>query len=272
MKELNRKLQLSSIVSDRFVCAVIIINCIALFIQEGGVKSAIVDAIELLSTLFFIFEMFVKFHLVGFKNYWKNRWNRFDGSIAILSIPAVITYFLQINVSEISLLFALRILRVLKFSRLFHLFPHFEAILKGFKNGLKNSLPIFIGLVLIILMLSLLSCALFRSSAPQYFGTPWDSIYSMFRLFTVEGWYEIPDAMSTTLTTGQIAAVRFYFAIILLFGGIIGLSLVNSIFVDAMVSDNNDELEAEIKFLNRKIDMLAEEMRKQHLNNEKNFR
>ena len=37
---------------------------------------------------------------------------------------------------------------------------------------------------------------------------------------------------------------------------IIGLSLVNSIFVDAMVSDNNDELERQVKELNEKIDKL----------------
>jgi voltage-gated sodium channel len=39
-------------------------------------------------------------------------------------------------------------------------------------------------------------------------------------------------------------------------GGILGLSIVNSIFVDAMVSDNNDELENKIDLLNKKIDKL----------------
>lgn len=39
-------------------------------------------------------------------------------------------------------------------------------------------------------------------------------------------------------------------------------SLVNSIFVDAMVSDNNDALEEEVKALSDKIDILTEELRK----------
>ena len=43
------------------------------------------------------------------------------------------------------------------------------------------------------------------------------------------------------------------------------MSFINSIFVDAMVSDNNDELEAEVKKLNEKIDALTEEIRN-HLN------
>ena len=39
-------------------------------------------------------------------------------------------------------------------------------------------------------------------------------------------------------------------------GGILGLSLVNSVFVDAMVSDNNDELTKEVERLHEKIDAL----------------
>lgn len=39
--------------------------------------------------------------------------------------------------------------------------------------------------------------------------------------------------------------------------GIFGLSLVNSIFVDAMVSDNNEDLENEIRTLHTKIDKLV---------------
>lgn len=38
------------------------------------------------------------------------------------------------------------------------------------------------------------------------------------------------------------------------------MSLVNSIFVDAMVSDNNDDLVAEVKRLEEKIDRLTEKI------------
>ena len=33
-------------------------------------------------------------------------------------------------------------------------------------------------------------------TSADFFSTPLNSIYSVFRLFTVEGWYEIPDAMA----------------------------------------------------------------------------
>lgn len=42
-----------------------------------------------------------------------------------------------------------------------------------------------------------------------------------------------------------------YFVLILLIGGIFGLSLVNSIFVDAMVSDNTVELDKWVESLKR---------------------
>ena len=115
----------------------------------------------------------------------------------------------------------------------------------------------------VLLVISLFNCALFKDISPQFFGTPWDSVYSTFRLCIVEGWYEIPDALVASMSPGGVVGVRIYFVLILIFGGIIGLSLVNSIFVDAMVKDNNDNLEAEVQLLNEKIDLLTEEIKKQ---------
>ena len=41
------------------------------------------------------------------------------------------------------------------------------------------------------------------------------------------------------------------------------MSFINSIFVDAMVSDNNNELEEEVKAINQKLDMLLKEKNKE---------
>lgn len=43
-------------------------------------------------------------------------------------------------------------------------------------------------------------------------------------------------------------------------GGIIGMSFINSVFVDAMVSDNNDDLEKKIDEVNRKLDELSKKL------------
>jgi voltage-gated sodium channel len=53
--------------------------------------------------------------------------------------------------------------------------------------------------------------------------------------------------------------VRLYFCLLLIFGGIIGMSFINSIFVDAMVADNNDELLEKINQLQKSIDELKKQ-------------
>lgn len=46
----------------------------------------------------------------------------------------------------------------------------------------------------------------------------------------------------------------------LVLGCIIGMSLLNSIFVDAMVSDNNDEVKEQLTRLEEKIDRLSKRL------------
>ena len=41
---------------------------------------------------------------------------------------------------------------------------------------------------------------------------------------------------------------------LLIMGGIIGMSFINSIFVDAMVADNNDDLEQQLKTLQTSVE------------------
>ena len=249
--------------SERVVILVILINSAILFLQESGIKSPTINVIDAVCTVFFVIEMTVKHRQFGFKRYWSSAWNRMDGILVILSIPSLIAYFFPAQSLDLSILLILRILRVFRIFRIVHIFPNFSSTMKGLGKAIKDSLPIFAGFLILILVVSLFNCAQFKDISPKYFGTPWDSIYSTFRLCTVEGWYEIPDTLAATMSPTRVVGLRIYFVFILILGGIIGLSLVNSIFVDAMVSDNNDELEAEVKKLNKKIDLLMEEIHKQ---------
>jgi voltage-gated sodium channel len=78
----------------------------------------------------------------------------------------------------------------------------------------------------------------------------------------VGGWYEIPDLIASRSSSLVEILSKLYFVGLLLGGGILGLSLVNSIFVDAMVSDNNEELERQVTRLSDKIDILTQKMEK----------
>jgi voltage-gated sodium channel len=151
---------------------------------------------------------------------------------------------------------ALRLLRILRIFRVFKFFPNINQITKGFIRALKQSRAILIGFIIIIIISGLINCCLFKNIAPEYFSTPLNSIYTVFRIFTVEGWYEIPDAiaLATTPLIGKIA--RLYFCLLLCGGGIIGLSFVNSVFVDAMVEDNNDDIKEQLNRIEKKLDEL----------------
>ena len=87
-------------------------------------------------------------------------------------------------------------------------------------------------------------------------------MYSIFKIFTTEGWNLIPDAIASKTSPGVAILSTAYFIMILVTGGILGMSLVNSIFVDAMVEDNNDELEAKMDDMNEKIDHLTDTIEK----------
>ena len=58
-----------------------------------------------------------------------------------------------------------------------------------------------------------------------------------------------------------MALVRFYFCLLLIFGGIIGMSFINSIFVDAMVADNNDEVMQKLDEMQKSIEELKKQLK-----------
>ena len=248
--------------AERFILFIILLNSIIMFLQESGISSPFLNLLDALCTIIFLVEMIGKHIELGIKDYWKSGWNILDGTLVVLSIPSLISYIVPTGMLDLSFLLILRVLRVFRFFRLVHIFPNFATIIKNLWKALRESFAIFVGFLILIVVFALLSCALFKDAAPQYFGTPWDAIYSTFRMCTVEGWYDIPDVVANAMGPSAVAWVRMYFVFILIAGGIIGLSLVNSIFVDAMVSDNNDELEKEVQSLTHTVEELRDEIRK----------
>ena len=125
----------------------------------------------------------------------------------------------------------------------------------GLGRAIKASVFVLMALIFMNFMLAIVTCHFYADVAPQYFGNPLVSIYSIFQLFTLEGWNEIPAAIvSTTDSRMMIGMTRFYFAIVVVLGGIFGMSLANAVFIDEMMMDNNEELE-------KKVDLLTEEIR-----------
>mgnify|MGYP002853860365 CR=1 FL=1 len=249
----------------------ILVNVITIFMEETIPNNFALRTVDAICTLLFLIEMVVKQRDWGLKAYWKSGWDRFDGILVICSLPSLVEYFFPLIGYNMSVLLVFRLLRVLRVTRAAHFFQNeqvLKSILANFKKAMRDSAPIFFFYVVVIIMFGIINCAMFKELAPAYFSTPLDSIYSVFRLFTIEGWYEIPDAIAeATSVQGVVHIVRCYFVLLLIAGGIIGMSLINSIFVDAMVSDNNDDVKLKLDEMEKKIDqLLADKSGNEHDN------
>ncbi|MBD3270893.1 ion transporter [Candidatus Peregrinibacteria bacterium] len=247
--------------NDKVILGLIIVNSVVIFLQGFQlipfVRSILMQADNII-TMIFLLELVIKVKTYGLKKFIKSNWNIFDAVLILLAIPSLYFWFFNGSSSQLDYLLVLRISRIFKFFRFIRFFPDINRLIAGIQRALKASVIVLLGFLVYNFVISVLSCFFYKNIAPEYFANPLISFYSIFKIFTVEGWYEIPDQISKNSSEAVGILTKIYFVLILLTGGIFGLSLVNSIFVDAMVSDNNDELENKIESLEKKIDKLIE--------------
>ncbi|RMG88610.1 MAG: ion transporter, partial [Bacteroidetes bacterium] len=212
--------------------------------------------------LVFLVEAIVKIQVLKPKAYFSNRWNQFDFAILLLSLPALLP------AGQLPLVLVLRLFRLVRMVRFLRFVPRLKSILEGLNRAFKASVFVFLVLIFLNFLLSLLTCHFFRNAAPEYFGNPLISAYSIFQIFTVEGWNEIPHAVINSSSGPQsdlfIGLTRLYFVFVVLVGGIFGMSLANAIFVDEMTIDNNRDLEIKIDGLETQIRELKHLIKKQY--------
>lgn len=250
------------LLDDRFILGVIFINAIVIFILGFSPENHLLAGLETLDhffTLVFLAEALVKIRTWKASGYFSSWWNVFDFALVLLALPSLLLWLTPANASQLDFLLIFRVLRVFKFFRFVRFVPNIHHIFVGVGRAARASVLLVAVFFIFNFILSLVACFLFRDLAPEHFGNPFQSFYSMFKVFTIEGWFEIPDAISESSPPMISFAVRLFFMTIFFLGGVIGLSIVNSIFVDSMVSDNNDSLELKVDALQRKIDLLLEQ-------------
>lgn len=218
--------------------------------------------IDYACTIYFLLEATLKIRAGGFRGYWAIPWNRFDFIVVLLSMPSLLAPLIDVHAFAIFLV--LRVGRLFRFFRIFHFIPNANKIFAGVGRALRASVGIFAALFILNFSLAMGGTMLFGKIAPEHFGTPLRSAYSLFKVFTVEGWYEIPDALEEKgISESLIWVVRGYFIISVLTGGILGLSLANAIFVDEMTIDNTLPVETMVGNLHREMNQLHAAMRQE---------
>ena len=262
MKNWFRRLFLN----EKAIMAVILLNAAVIYLQVCGYEHLVLDILDITCTVIFMVEMAVKHREYGVRGYWNDGWNRMDGILVILSIPSLLNVFVPTIACNLSVLLILRVLRVLRFFRVMHFFPNFPKVVRGFKTAMRASYGVLLSFFVIIVIFGLLNCSMFQEADPEHFSSPLRSIYSVFQICTIEGWYEIPNAIASYYGNYVVIPhlVRLYFTLLLIMGGIIGMSFINSIFVDAMVADNNDDLKEQVNKLQRSVDELTQMLCQTH--------
>ncbi len=242
---------------------VILINGLALFFlakfETSGGEARFWLIVDYACVVYFVVEALIKVRLESWRRYIRSGWNKLDFVIVLSSLPFLLTPVF--DYSELGGITVLRLLRLFRLFRLMRFIPDRDHIAAGIVRSLRASVGVFLGVVLVNIILALGACFLFGSIAPEYFGDPVRACFSMFQIFTLEGWNEVPALIaSRTESEVMVTFVRLYFVGAVFGGGILGLSLVNAVFVDQMVIDNNDKVEARLEELTAEIRALRSEI------------
>ncbi len=246
-----------AVVAERTVVTAILINATALFMlgfeSERDAVASPWFWIDYACVVFFVLEAAIKIHLSAWRGYLASGWNRFDVAVVLASLPALVTPVVDLHAFSVVLL--LRLGRLFRLFRLLTFIPERDHLVDGIRRALRASVGVFLALAVVNFILATGASFLFGDLAPEHFGNPLMSLYSLFKVFTVEGWYEIPDLLAERADHPLWAvASRAYFIVAVLIGGILGLSLANAVFVDEMTQDNTRTLE-------KRIDELTAEVR-----------
>ena len=233
------------LVAETLVMSVIGLNALVLFLvgfpSVDKMTGGWLGWVDYGCLLYFIAEATVKIQRDTFSAYWEQGWNKMDLLIVIISSPLLLEPIVGGSVEFFSIVMVGRFLR---FLRILRFVPNGPKIWAGVVRALKASMAVFLTLFVLNLIFALGANILFGGISSEYFGDPLRSAYSLFKVFTVEGWYEIPDDLKAKGAEDvEVMLLRIYFVVAVLIGGILGLSLANAVFVDEMTADNNDHLE-----------------------------
>jgi len=245
--------------NDKFICSLIAINGFIIFYlcYDHPPLYHLFFYFDIILTLLFLTEIAYKIYFYK-KRFFTSKRNIFDFFIvSVSSIPFFLLVF-DFNVNHLENLDHLLLLRMFRFFKLFRtmqIIPNVDKIYSDLKKAVKVTYGIMLGGFIILIIIGVMLCSVFKNFDPANFGDPIVSIYTAFRLFSVEGWYEIPDAMSGHTSYLNATLIRIIFSILVLFGMFI-LGFIISSITDELAIDNTKKLEDKIDELNEKIDLL----------------
>lgn len=248
---------LKILLNNRFIGLLILINTMTTILLSFDLSYGIfLQTIDNVITIIFLIEILYKIYFYG-RDFFKSTGNILDMILVFLaSIPLILTITSPEYTNDLNYLLLFRVFKLFKFIRFGKFIPNFSRLLRDFGRAVRTSLSLIVGAGIMMIIASTILTYIFKDAYPQFFGNPFESAYTVFRLLTIEGWYEIPDTMAADLPYLSSALIRFFFSLFVFVGGMLGMSFFTSLIVDELVSDNNKDLVNKIQSLENKIDEL----------------
>lgn len=250
------------IINDQILLILILTNTLVIFLHSfDGLKQYFyfLDILDVIFTIIFIWE--ISIHIVQssgvnvaekFKNFHNDKWNKIDFYSVLLAIPSIGVLFVD-DLEIFAGFTVLRSLRIFKILRAIEFIPEGKEISSKLLKALKGVFFIIVAFIIYSTIVSLISVTLFKSSGPSFFSNAFDSFFTIFKVFSGDGFSDVVAEIISNSSLEFGYFTKFYFVMIVFTGSILGLSLINSVFIDQM-SNFDKKGESEINSLESKLD------------------
>lgn len=211
---------LQAIVDHRWfqgtVVTLILINAVVLGLDAwppaAAVMGPLLDSLDTAILYFFAVEIVLRLAARG-PGFFRDPWSVFDFIVVGLSFAAA------------GGMSALRSLRVLRILRLVSAAPSLRTVVGALLEAIPGISSVGLVLVLFLYVFAVIATNLYGATLPQYFGGLFVSMFSLFKIMTLEGWTTIADDMMAQHPYSWIFIVSFIlvatFTMLNLFIGIV---------------------------------------------------
>ena len=249
-------------INDRLLLILILTNVLVIYLHSFDSFKPyyyLFDFLDVIFTLIFMWEISINvFKSSGrtfvekFKYFHNDKWNKIDFYSVLLAIPSIGVLFME-DLEVFAGFTVLRTLRIFKILRVIEFIPEGKKISSKLLKALKGVFFIMVAFIIYSTIISLISVTLFKSSAPSFFSNAFDSFYTIFKIFSGDGFSDVVAEIVSNSSLEFGYFTKLYFVMIVFTGSILGLSLINSVFIDQMSTFDKKE-EEEINSLENKLD------------------
>lgn len=190
---------------------------------------------EYIFTTLFTVELLLNLYCGWLWTFWRSWWNVFDFVVVVVSL-------LSLVVSGLPGIGVLRLMRAFRVFRLFKRMQSLYKIVLGLQGAIPGCLNASSIVVLITAIYSILAVEFFRDDNPEYFGTFFAGMFSLFQMMTGDAWAE---AYARDIID-QYPYAGFFFCSYYIIGNVILLNVVIAVLLDRFVqpvegADDSDE-------------------------------